>query len=56
MADLHKRVERLLSQRENPLHSNTAAMANGDQEAIYANLMPSNFQLSCMAFDAAGKS
>lgn len=55
MADLHRRVERLLANRENSsLNTNAVSIQTSETEAIYANLVtPSNF-LSCMGFDQSG--
>ena len=61
MADLHKRVERLLAQRENPLtslhSSSSVGGASSEPEAIYANLVtPSNLLSRMAAFDQTGAS
>ena len=52
MADLHRRVERLLANRENGLSSSAVAC---DQEAIYANLVAPSTLLNCISFDQPGK-
>lgn len=56
MADLHRRVERLLASRENNNLSSTsvANMQASEQEAIYANLVTPSNLLSCIAFDQSG--
>ncbi|EFX86200.1 hypothetical protein DAPPUDRAFT_193293 [Daphnia pulex] len=48
MADLHRRVERLLANRENNnINSNSVSMQTSEQEAIYANLVaPPNLLIS----------
>jgi len=51
MADLHRRVERLLANRENGLSSSAVAC---DQEAIYANLVAPSTLLNCISFDQPG--
>lgn len=57
MADLHRRVERLLANRENNnLNSNSVSMQTSEQEAIYANLVAPSNLLSCIGFDQQGKS
>lgn len=57
MADLQRRVERLLANRENNnLNSNSVSMQTSEQEAIYANLVAPSNLLSCIAFDQQGKS
>ena len=55
MADLHRRVERLLANRENnSLNANAVSIQTVETEAIYANLVtPPNF-LSCIGFDQSG--
>jgi hypothetical protein len=56
MADLHRRVERLLANRENNnINSNSVSMQTSEQEAIYANLVAPPNLLSCINFDQAGK-
>nr|CAH0105309.1 unnamed protein product [Daphnia galeata] len=56
MADLHRRVERLLANRENNnMNSNSVSMQTSEQEAIYANLVAPSNLLSCINFDQAGK-
>lgn len=52
MADLHRRVERLLANRDN--NSNPVGMPTCDQEAIYANLVAPSTLLSCISFDQTG--
>jgi len=52
MADLHRRVERLLANRDN--NSNSVGMPTCDQEAIYANLVAPSTLLSCISFDQPG--
>lgn len=56
MADLHRRVERLLVSRENNnLNSGSVAnMQSSEQEAIYANLTHPSSLLSCITFDPPG--
>ena len=56
MADLHRRVERLLVSRENNnLNSGSVAnMQTSEQEAIYANLTHPSSLLSCITFDPSG--
>nr|SVE92220.1 EOG090X00VK [Megafenestra aurita] len=53
MADLHRRVERLLANRENNnLNSNSVSMQTSEQEAIYANLVaPSNLLRSGVGYE-----
>ena len=53
MADLQRRVERLLANREN--NSNSVSMQTSEQEAIYANLVAPAALLSCISFDQSGK-
>nr|SVE73385.1 EOG090X00VK [Daphnia atkinsoni] len=49
MADLHRRVERLLANRENNnISSNSVSMQTSEQEAIYANLVAPSNLLSCV--------
>ncbi len=56
MADLQRRVERLLANRENNnLNSNSVSMQTSEQEAIYANLVAPATLLSCISFDQSGK-
>nr|SVE89711.1 EOG090X00VK [Daphnia sinensis] len=55
MADLHRRVERLLANRENNnVSSNSVSMQTSEQEAIYANLVAPSNLLSCIDFDQTG--
>ena len=55
MADLHRRVERLLVSRENNnLNSGSVANMQTEQEAIYANLTHPSSLLSCITFDPPG--
>lgn len=56
MADLHRRVERLLVSRENNnLNSGSVAnMQTSEQEAIYANLTHPSSLLNCITFDPSG--
>ena len=55
MADLHRRVERLLASREsNNLNGNSVSIQTTEQEAIYANLVAPSNLLSCIGFDQQG--
>lgn len=55
MADLHRRVERLLANRENSsLNANSVSIQTAETEAIYANLVTPSNLLSCMGFDQPG--
>nr|SVE83497.1 EOG090X00VK [Daphnia pulex] len=53
MADLHRRVERLLANRENNnINSNSVSMQTSEQEAIYANLVaPPNLLRSTVSYE-----
>ena len=56
MADLQRRVERLLANRENNnINSNSVSKQTSEQEAIYANLVAPATLLSCISFDQTGK-
>lgn len=55
MADLHRRVERLLASRENNnLNANSVSIQTSEQEAIYENLVTPSNLLNCINFDQPG--